>query len=172
MKRQEDNLLQTILIYLVIVIIAATGIYYGQSILVEEEKVIKGLEANLEEIKQTSKELEITIDDLEAMAAIEVEPVSSVVVEATAYCPCEKCCGEYANGYTSTGTKCIQGRTIAVDPKVIPYGSKIYIPYLDKVFTAEDCGGAIKQNKIDIYFDSHQDALKFGKRKLKIYILK
>ncbi len=43
-------------------------------------------------------------------------------------------------GYTATGTKAKYG-TLAVDPKVIPYGTKVYIKELDKVFTAEDCGG-------------------------------
>lgn len=57
---------------------------------------------------------------------------------------------------TATGTKPKWG-TIAVDPKVIPYGTKVYIPQFDMVFTAEDCGGAIKGNKIDIYMnDSKQ----------------
>ena len=46
-------------------------------------------------------------------------------------------------GYTATGTKAKYG-TLAVDPKVIPYGTKVYIKELDKVFTAEDCGGGIK----------------------------
>jgi 3D (Asp-Asp-Asp) domain-containing protein len=53
---------------------------------------------------------------------------------------------------TSTGTTPKWG-TIAVDPTVIPYGTKVYIPQFDKVFIAEDCGGAIKGNKIDIFMN-------------------
>ena len=98
----------------------------------------------------------------------------------TAYCSCEKCCGKYAinrpldsNGqpivYTSIGTIAKAGRTIAVDPTYIPYGSQVRIG--DTTYTAEDCGGAIKQNDIDIYFDNHQSALEFGRQKQEVFIL-
>lgn len=64
----------------------------------------------------------------------------------------------YATGtITATGTKPKWG-TIAVDPKVIPYGTKVYIPKFNMTFTAEDCGGAIKGNKIDIFMGSETDA--------------
>lgn len=78
----------------------------------------------------------------------------------TAYCACPKCCGEWADGITYTGTVATEGRTVAVDPKVIPLGSTVYIdgvPYI-----AEDIGGAIKENRIDIFFSSHEAALQFG----------
>ena len=73
-------------------------------------------------------------------------------------------------GYTATGTKAKYG-TLAVDPKVIPYGTKVYIKELDKVFTAEDCGGGIKGNKIDIFMGSETDAYSWGRRTIDIYIL-
>ena len=78
----------------------------------------------------------------------------------TAYCPCTKCCGQWANGITSTGVTAQANRTIAVDPKVIPYGTKVLID--GNEYIAEDCGGAIKGNRIDIYFDTHQEALNWG----------
>ena len=78
----------------------------------------------------------------------------------TAYCPCSKCCGQWANGITSTGVTAQANRTIAVDPNVIPYGTKVLID--GKEYVAEDCGGAIKGNRIDIYFDTHQEALQWG----------
>jgi len=74
-------------------------------------------------------------------------------------------------GYTATGTKAKYG-TLAVDPKVIPYGTKIYIKELDKVFTAEDCGGGIKGNKIDIYMNSSSACNKWGVRTITLQILK
>nr|WP_317332774.1 G5 domain-containing protein [uncultured Romboutsia sp.] len=77
----------------------------------------------------------------------------------------------YATGsITSTGTKPKWG-TIAVDPKVIPYGTKIYIPKFDMTFTAEDCGGAIKGNKIDIFMGSETEAYRWGRRTIDIHIL-
>lgn len=86
----------------------------------------------------------------------------------TAYCACSYCCGQWANGITATGTTATQGRTIAVDPSVIPYGTEVVIN--GNTYIAEDCGGAIKNNKIDIYFDSHQDALNFGIQYADVYI--
>ena len=78
----------------------------------------------------------------------------------TYYCPCSICCGEWANGITATGTTAVEGRTIAVDPTVIPYGTQVIIN--GNVYTAEDCGGAIKGNRIDIYMNSHEACLSQG----------
>lgn len=89
--------------------------------------------------------------------------------ELTAYCPCAKCCGN-TRGITSTGTKATAGRTIAVDPRKIPYGSKVVIN--GHVYVAEDCGGAIRGNRIDIFFNSHKEALAFGRRYEKVAIIK
>lgn len=77
----------------------------------------------------------------------------------TAYCPCEKCCGK-ADGITATGTQATAGRTIAVDPELIPYGTEVVIS--GEKYIAEDCGEAIKGRRIDIYFDSHAEAKAYG----------
>ena len=74
-------------------------------------------------------------------------------------------------GYTATGTKAKYG-TLAVDPKVIPYGTKVYIKELDKVFTAEDCGGGIKGNKVDIYMNSESACRNRGVTTITLQILK
>ena len=74
-------------------------------------------------------------------------------------------------GITAMGTKAKYG-TLAVDPKVIPYGTKVYIKELNKVFTAEDCGGGIKGNKIDIYMNSSSACKNWGVRTITIEILK
>lgn len=90
----------------------------------------------------------------------------------TAYCPCVKCCGK-TDGITATGTTAAEGRTIAVDPRVIPYGSSVTIYFADgtsHTYTAEDCGGAIKENRIDVFFDDHQTALKFGVQRAYVYM--
>lgn len=92
-----------------------------------------------------------------------------MTVIATAYCPCKSCSGNYGNK-TSTGKIAKSGRTVAVDKSIIPYGSQIIIN--GKTYIAEDCGGAIKGNRIDIYFDTHQEALNFGKQKIDIYVVK
>lgn len=86
----------------------------------------------------------------------------------TAYCNCKKCCGKWSGGPTASGKMPKAGRTIAVDPKVIPLGSKVVIN--GKTYTAEDTGSAIKNKRIDVYFDSHQAALNFGVQYAEVYI--
>ena len=85
-----------------------------------------------------------------------------MTVSATAYS---------GDGITSTMIKPKWG-IIAVDPRVIPYGSIVYIPYFDKYFIAEDCGGGIKGKKIDIFMDSEAKCRQWGVRKIKIKIVK
>lgn len=94
------------------------------------------------------------------------EPVSLGEFKMTAYCSCEKCCGIWAynrpNGivYGAIGEELKEGYSIAVDPSVIPYRSEVIIN--GKTYKAQDCGGAIKGNRIDVYFENHDDALEFG----------
>lgn len=94
---------------------------------------------------------------------------TEITVDATAYCDCVKCCGK-TDGITATGTKATAGRTIAVDPSVIPYGTEVIIN--GNTYIAEDCGGAVDGNEIDIFFNTHEEALNFGRRTLTAYILK
>lgn len=85
----------------------------------------------------------------------------------TAYCPCAKCCG-HNTGITATGTVATQGRTIAVDPEQIPYGTAVVIN--GQEYIAEDCGGGIGNNCIDIFFNSHEDAIQFGMRYAEVFV--
>ena len=98
----------------------------------------------------------------------------------TAYCSCEKCCGKWAlnrpkdeNGkdivYGSNGTVLAAGTSIAVDPSVIPYESQVEIN--GHTYTAHDTGGAIQGNRIDVYFDNHQDALNFGVQYAEVFLI-
>lgn len=90
----------------------------------------------------------------------------------TAYCPCKQCCGKDEGdpgyGITAIGTRATEGRTIAVDPDVIPYGTKVY--FNGGTYVAEDCGGAIQGNHIDLYFDSHEAALEWGYRQREVLV--
>ena len=94
---------------------------------------------------------------------IDTSKTVSLDVKATAYA---------GDTITSTGTVPTEGTTIAVDPSVIPYGSKVYIPEFDKVFTAEDCGSAIKGNRIDIFMDSEAKCNEWGVKNITIYVSK
>ena len=99
----------------------------------------------------------------------------AVLFTCTAYCCCQKCCGQYSpevtgrEPHTATGTIPTEGRTIAVDPHVIPYGSRVSIEGMG-TYIAEDCGGGVKQDHIDIYFDTHEKAVAFGTKRLYVTI--
>lgn len=121
-------------------------------------------------------EKDVLIRSVEKEAYIgTVSPITTVQGEVkvfgkfkiTAYCPCSECCGEWANGITYTGTVATEGRTIAVDPGVIPLGTKVEINGSE--YIAEDVGGSIKGNRIDMFFNSHEEALKWGVRE---YVVK
>lgn len=91
----------------------------------------------------------------------------------TAYCPDSCCCGVWANGYTATGTWATEGRTIAVDPKVIPYGSRVLLIWPDGTqhsYIAEDCGSGVNGNHVDVFFNDHQTARRFGVQSAMVYM--
>jgi len=99
------------------------------------------------------------------------ELISLGTYKITAYCACQKCCGKSPDdpryGITATGTKATQGRTIAADPRVLPYGTVVVINGHE--YIVEDCGGAIKGKEIDMYFDSHQEARKWGNQYWEVF---
>ena len=83
--------------------------------------------------------------------------------------------GDKYYGITASGTKARPG-VVAVDPNVIPLGTKLYIKSLDHTkdygfAIAEDKGGAIKGNKIDLFFSTNAECISFGRRNVKVYIL-
>jgi len=83
--------------------------------------------------------------------------------------------GDPYYGITASGAKAQLG-TVAVDPRVIPLGTKLYVASTDGspdygFATALDTGGAIKGNRIDLFMESNSDAYKFGIRQVKVYIL-
>ena len=77
--------------------------------------------------------------------------------------------GDKGYGITASGTKAVKG-TVAVDPRVIPLGSKLYVEGYGYA-TAQDTGSAIKGNKIDLFYDSLYEAKKFGRKNLTVYVL-
>ena len=100
----------------------------------------------------------------------EIEPTvnyTEMQVIATAYCPCVKCCGK-SDGITATGVKAKANHTIAADPNILPYGTEILCGMGE--FVVEDCGGAIKGNRVYFFFDTHEEALKFGIQEFTIWI--
>ncbi len=120
--------------------------------------------SNINEEEKSDKKIDIQAD----------KPVSLGEFRMTAYCPCEECCGKWADNrpdgvvYGAIGEELKEGYSIAVDPDIIPYRSKVVID--GQVYKAQDCGGAIKGNRIDVYFEDHNDALEFGVQHKEVFV--
>ena len=82
----------------------------------------------------------------------------------TAYCGCKKCSGGKT---TASGTTPTEGRTIAADTSILPYGTQVVIDGI--VYTVEDCGSGVRGNHIDIFFATHEKAKAFGTKTVKVY---
>ena len=135
---------------------------------------LKSAKSTVEAVGTQSRE--ITLPDIETPTENYTEPTEIEYIEliATAYCPCERCCGKWAQNRGSkvvgaSGHELISGVSVAVDPAVFPYGTVFEVD--DKRYIAHDCGGAIKGNKIDFYFDNHQQAVEFGKQIVKARVI-
>lgn len=129
-----------------------------ESLHIEEEKCtalsvkVKDVESDLEEANKIIEELK----------SDEYELVYLGNYKLTHYCTekREHICGT-GSGLTATGTQVVSGRTVAVDPNVIPYGTELYIEGYGWRM-AEDCGGAVKGKHIDIAVETHSQALSMG----------
>lgn len=95
---------------------------------------------------------------------------------ATAYCPCEICCGKWALNrpdgivYTASGAIAEEGVTIAADWDVYPPGTVLQVEGLGE-YIVQDRGGAINCQKIDVFFNNHEDALHFGRQEVRIKVI-
>ena len=131
----------------------------------------------------------INIVDVSEAAVDVTEPIPEPIPEfiytslgefkLTAYCSCEECCDRWAtirpvtqNGdtvvYTADQSIAVQGVTVAADTDVLPFGTVILID--GNEYIVQDRGGAVKENHIDIYFESHEEALQFGVQYQEIFI--
>lgn len=115
----------------------------------------------LEQIEKAHEEAKAELAEI-AKKEAEKTTTSLGIFTVTAYCKCEKCCGRWSDYPTASGTQPTEGRTIAVDPSVIALGEKVTID--GTTYIAEDTGSAIKGNRIDMYFDSHAEAVAYGKK--------
>lgn len=89
--------------------------------------------------------------------------------QITYYCPCEICCDK-ASKVTASGTPVAEGKTIATDPNVIPYGTKVIIG--GHVFTAEDTGRKVQGNQISIYVNNHAEVSASATENTDVYLAK
>lgn len=103
-----------------------------------------------------------------------VRPARVMVMRVTGYSPDHRSCGEFADGQTATlhsvWTNAMQ--LVAADPKVLEYGSMITVPGYagEEIVPVLDCGGAIKGARLDLLFPTHEAALKWGVKDLRVVI--
>ena len=100
-------------------------------------------------------------------------PGESGIYRVTAYCACEKCCGEYADGMTASGHKIASGDRFAAASRAFSFGTLLYIPGYngEQPVFVKDRGGAIKGCHIDVYLESHREALIWGNKYLFVKVL-
>lgn len=138
-----------------------------ENLRLEVEKSIE-LKESLNSVNNELEEANTTINDLKSE---EYRFVYLGDYSITHYCTerYEHICGS-GNGITATGTTVTAGRTVAVDPSVIPYGTTMYIEgYGFRV--AEDCGGAINGHRIDVAVETHSHANTMGRSNKGVWIL-
>ncbi|MHC4558520.1 MAG: 3D domain-containing protein [Planctomycetota bacterium] len=93
-------------------------------------------------------------------------------MRVTAYCPCPKCCGQYSDGVTASGHKIQPGDTFVAADKRFSFGTEMVIAGYNngQLVKVLDRGGAIRGNRLDLFFGTHQEALEWGVKHLDVRI--
>lgn len=141
---------------------------FSDSYAIERKVTVEPI-SEIIEIGTKEKVVEVVNTTPALVAPNGMEAKKVLTMNASAYCPCSKCCGSWSNGRTANGMKAGYG-VVAVDTKVIPLGTKLYVEGYGYCIAA-DKGSAIKGNKIDLCYDSHSAALAFGRNSVKVYVL-
>ena len=143
----------------------------------EEQQLLESMEENkvlLEKVKGEKAEIQNLLSEIKKRIA-QIQPSGLTLVGewdmiATAYHAFGKGGNDISgNGITAIGLRARKG-IVAVDPKVIPLGTKLYIPGYGEALAA-DTGGRIKGSRIDLCFESLEECFRFGIRKIKIYLV-
>lgn len=143
-----------------------TSIYEEDILMVKAEEAKRDEERK--KIAESAAKLQIDL----AKEAIGIIP-SVKWFNTSAYCPCQKCCDK-TDGITASQQKAIDWYTVAAG-KQYKMGTIIYIPALSHEpnggwFIVQDRGGAISNEKLDIYFNTHEEALQYGRKTLECYV--
>lgn len=161
----------SIIMFVTIVILLSVAVF---SIKTDRQEITKTNLLSFDNESEILKQLKLR-KDLVVITNDEVIKIEEPAVEflgqfkITAYCPCEKCSEGYGRS-TASGAIATANHTIAADPRVIPYGTKLLID--GQEYVVEDCGGAIKNKRLDIFFDTHSETLKYGVKLEDVYIIK
>ena len=140
---------------------ALTGFTVTSTSVDESQDAIAAPVSTIKEFNEAQKDIFIPAPEPDIVVVEEKKPdrvlVSLGEYRISAYCPCEKCCLK-SDGITASGTQATAGRTAAMNG--VPFGTKIVIDGHE--YTVEDRGGGLGSKIIDIYFDTHEEALNSG----------
>lgn len=113
---------------------------------------------------------DVNVEDI-----VQATPGHTLWMEVTAYCPCKKCCGSHAKGITASGKTVAynDGQFVAADLGLLPFGTKLQIPGYAEGKSVEviDKGGAIKGRKLDLFFQTHDEALQWGRKRIPVFVM-
>lgn len=144
---------------------SSTGIVANaDSVSVDESILVDSNENN------SSNFVEETSADIEEEVSNERNLTSLGEFKITVYDACEYCSGEWGTQLASPcsdGHSAIENHTVAVDPDIIPYGTRLLIDGIE--YVAEDCGGAVKGNVIDVYVEDCENS--FGRKYSEVFII-
>lgn len=149
--------MKKLMMFLLIIMCMNKTVYASESSLIDEKEFMDCNEAIVSECKN------------EYITEMQDVLVGEFIL--TAYCPCSICCGSYSNPSnpkTASGAIAQADHTIAADISVLPFGTEVIID--GQVYVVEDMGGGVNGNHIDIFFNTHSEALNFGKKVEKVYI--
>lgn len=122
-----------------------------------------------------------TVEKPEVAAKVEAPVVAkeeemgewqTINMRVTAYCPCPKCTGTDSPGVTASGHKIQSGDTFVAADKRYSFGTEMIVPGYndDQPVEVLDRGGAIKGNRIDVFFPTHEEALEWGVKNLDVRV--
>ena len=159
--------MQRKVIAMAVILITFIALWYGYYQLQQVKSELQSVNDNsIKAIQQLQEDIEAIKSEMDGIESN--LPTFAGVFSTTAYCKCEKCCGVWTDSPTKSGTVPQEGRTIAVDPDVIPLGTQVLID--GQIYTAEDTGSAVKGNVIDIYFSDHKETEEYGRQDREAWI--
>jgi 3D (Asp-Asp-Asp) domain-containing protein len=156
----------------IVVLMAITGFAIGAIAGFSAKNDVENALTETTVSQETTTEEQTTVEETTEieLTTVKFEDIPDLTelgtFKLTAYCVCEKCCGK-SDGITSSGVKATPYKTVAVDKSVIPLGTELYIN--GDYFVAQDTGGAVKGNIIDVCVSSHEEAKNFGVHYAKVF---
>ncbi len=179
MKKTIKNMLFGFILTIIIASFAGGYGYYQGKKELEHKRKYQELQQEKEKLEKTVNEIVVKMGKV--AQNLQQDKWKTVKMNISAYCPCKKCCEQWADIPVSSGKrKTASGHTIHVGDKFVaaprnyPFGTEMVIEGYagGKVVKVEDVGGAIKGNKLDLYFDTHKEAQLWGRKDVFVKVRK